>query len=99
MHPARYFAPLKTAVLVGLGREHLTPARQQRFNSAAFVGADGKLLSVYDKMQLVMFGEYVPLFNFWPALYKLTPMGEGITPGERASRRDRWHLVFADHLF
>jgi apolipoprotein N-acyltransferase len=82
--PGKYFAPLATAALVGLGREHLTAARQQRFNSAAFVGADGKLLSVYDKMQLVMFGEYVPLFNLWPALYKLTPMGEGITPGEGA---------------
>jgi apolipoprotein N-acyltransferase len=82
--PGKYFAPLATAALVGLGREHLTPARQQRFNSAAFVGANGELLSVYDKMGLVMFGEYVPLFQFWPALYKLTPMGEGVTPGQQA---------------
>jgi apolipoprotein N-acyltransferase len=83
--PGKYFAPLNTAALVGLGREHLTPARQQRFNSAAFVTADGKLASVYDKMGLVMFGEYVPLFNFWPSLYKLTPMGEGVTPGEHGA--------------
>ena len=81
----KFFSPLGTAALVGLGREHLTPSRQQRFNSAAFVAADGKLASVYDKMKLVMFGEYVPLFSYWPALYKLTPMGEGVAPGQRAT--------------
>jgi apolipoprotein N-acyltransferase len=82
--PGQFFARWKAAALVGLGREHLTPLREQRFNSAAFISADGELLNVYDKMHLVMFGEYVPLFSLWPSLYKLTPMGEGLTPGERA---------------
>jgi apolipoprotein N-acyltransferase len=82
--PGEFFARWRTPALVGLGREHLSASREQRYNSAAFVSADGELLSVYDKMHLVMFGEYVPLFSLWPALYKLTPMGEGLTAGERA---------------
>jgi apolipoprotein N-acyltransferase len=82
--PGQFFSRWQTAALVGLGREHLTPMREQRFNSAAFISAEGELLSVYDKMHLVMFGEYVPLFGLWPSLYKLTPLGEGLTPGERA---------------
>ena len=32
-------------------------------------------------MHLVMFGEYIPLFDIWPSLYKLTPLGEGVTAG------------------
>lgn len=34
---------------------------QQQFNSAMFIGPDGKLLDRYGKMHLVMFGEYIPL--------------------------------------
>jgi apolipoprotein N-acyltransferase len=82
--PGRFFSALGKPVLVGAGREHLTPERQQRFNSAVFVGADGQILGVYDKTHLVMFGEYVPLFDLWPSLYRLTPMGEGLTAGEHA---------------
>jgi apolipoprotein N-acyltransferase len=82
--PGQFFARWQTPALVGLGREHLSSGREQRYNSAAFVSGEGELLSVYDKMHLVMFGEYVPLFSLWPALYKLTPMGEGLSQGERA---------------
>ncbi len=81
--PGQFFAPLATPVLVGVGREHLSNERDFRFNSAMFVSAQGDLLSVYDKMQLVMFGEYVPLFGLWPALYELTPMGGGVTAGTK----------------
>jgi apolipoprotein N-acyltransferase len=71
-----------SCVLVGLGREHLTNDRNQRWNSAAFVNRDGEI-EHYDKQKLVMFGEYVPFFDLWPALYRLTPMGEGLSRGEQ----------------
>ena len=44
--PANTSRALGTPVLLGLGREHFTPKREQRFNSAAFISADGKLLGV-----------------------------------------------------
>lgn len=72
-----------TTILVGLSREHLSNQRNQRWNSSVFVDRDGAVLSHYDKMHLVMFGEYVPLFDLWPSLYELTPMGEGLSWGEQ----------------
>jgi apolipoprotein N-acyltransferase len=76
-----------SCVLVGLGREHLTNDRNERWNSAAFVDRDGEI-DHYDKQKLVMFGEYVPFFDLWPALYQLTPMGEGLSRGERPQSFD-----------
>ena len=55
--------------------------KYQRYNTALFVDPTGKVADRYDKMHPVMFGEYVPLGNFFPWLYKLTPMGSGLTPG------------------
>ncbi len=78
----RFFAALQAPVLVGLTREVIAPDRYQRYNSCVFVAADGRQLSYYDKMHLVMFGEYVPLFDWFPSLYAITPMGGGLSRGE-----------------
>ncbi len=92
-----------SCVLVGLAREHLTNDRYQRWNSAAFVDRRGEI-AYYDKQHLVMFGEYVPFFDLWPALYQLTPMGEGLSRGERPAsfevfRVPREHHVKSDYRF
>lgn len=39
----------------------IEPDRMRRHNAALFVGPDGKLIRRYDKMHLVMIGEYMPL--------------------------------------
>jgi apolipoprotein N-acyltransferase len=47
--------------------------RVQYFNSAYFLGRDGRLLDVYDKIHLVPFGEYIPLkriFSFTTTISK-----------------------------
>ncbi|MDA0657617.1 MAG: apolipoprotein N-acyltransferase [Planctomycetota bacterium] len=51
------------------------------FNSVLHLDSDGHILSRYDKMHPVMFGEYVPLGNVFPWLYRLTPMPYGLTAG------------------
>ncbi|MDZ4819014.1 MAG: apolipoprotein N-acyltransferase [Planctomycetota bacterium] len=78
---SQYVERFGIPALLGLSREHYTPDRNQRFNTALFVDADGKLIGYYDKMHLVMFGEYFPLFDLYPSLYMLTPLGEGLSSG------------------
>ena len=73
---------LDTPMLVGLATsEHWTADGVERYNTALLVGRDGKQRGRYDKMQLVMFGEYVPLGDWIPRLYDLTPLSGGLTPG------------------
>jgi len=49
--------------------------KYQLSNSALLMSPDGEVLSVYDKIHLVPYGEYVPLRKFFPFIEKLV---EGI---------------------
>ena len=72
-------------MLIGALAEETAPARH--FNSAYFISPQGKLLGRYDKMRLVLYGEYTPLKRFFPFLQALRPpiMGPDLTAGgERA---------------
>jgi apolipoprotein N-acyltransferase len=68
-------------MLVGMAWDHLSQGAWTRFNSAVLIGTDGEVAGRYDKRHLVMFGEYVPLGNVFPWLYKATPMEGGLTSG------------------
>lgn len=73
--------------LVGLDRQVITPQSAdgtEHYNSALFLAADGTPLARYDKMHPVMFGEYIPLANRFPWLYRLTPLPAGLTAGRTA---------------
>jgi apolipoprotein N-acyltransferase len=72
---------LHSPLLIGLDSYHFTADGEQIFNSAVYVSASGDLLGRYDKMHLVMFGEYIPFAHYLTWLYKLTPLTLGTTPG------------------
>jgi apolipoprotein N-acyltransferase len=71
---------LGTPVLVGVDRVHFladeasatdTP-HYRAYNSAALVGRDGRIVGTYDKVHLVMFGEYVPFSKWLPVLDRIS---------------------------
>jgi apolipoprotein N-acyltransferase len=83
---AVYAQRYRTTWLVGLDRQVATPDAAggvRHYNSALFLDGDGQVLARYDKMHPVMFGEYVPLAERFPILYRLTPLPGGLTAGTR----------------
>jgi len=81
---AVYARRYDTTWIVGLDRQRLTPnapGGAQHFNAALVLDPAGRPRACYDKMHPVMFGEYVPFGDRFPALYRLTPLPAGLTPG------------------
>ena len=70
-----------TCWLVGLDRQAVAPHATQNFNCGLFLDATGAPLACYSKMHPVMFGEYIPLADRFPFLYRLTPLPAGLTAG------------------
>jgi apolipoprotein N-acyltransferase len=91
---ARAGAPL----LVGTDAWHHGVDSTGHFNSALLIGRDGKLIERYDKMHPVMFGEYVPLGNWLPWLYHLTPMSGGLTPGRTPVAMEVGGLILSPNI-
>jgi apolipoprotein N-acyltransferase len=84
---AAYARRYGTVWVVGLDTQILTPdaaSGVRSYNSALFLDARGRVLGRYDKMFPVLFGEYVPLGDRFPWLYRLTPLPGGLTPGIEA---------------
>jgi apolipoprotein N-acyltransferase len=55
------------------------------WNSAIAISADGRIGDHFDKIQLLAFGEYVPLGDLFPVLYKWSPLASHLTPGTSAA--------------
>lgn len=56
----------------------------QHYNTSLLIGPAGNIEARYDKMHPVMFGEYLPLGDWFPWLYQLTPLGAGLSTGSAA---------------
>ena len=53
------------------------------YNSALLVNEDGQLISQYDKIRLLPFGEYVPLPHWLPGASLITAIVGDFTPGDK----------------
>ena len=53
------------------------------YNSALLINEEGRLISQYDKIRLMPFGEYVPLPQWLPGASLITGIVGDFTPGEK----------------
>jgi apolipoprotein N-acyltransferase len=79
--------PPGTVLITGAARPATaapTPGVLRAYNSIYTIDHDGSILSVYDKMHLVPFGEYLPLQSFLESLglMQLTKLPGGYIPGD-----------------
>jgi len=67
--------------LVGLDKQVFAPEATRHFNCGLFLDAAGRPTACYAKLHPVMFGEYIPLADRFPVLYRLSPLPAGLTAG------------------
>lgn len=80
---------LDTHLLFGsVGIRGVKDNKYQLSNSAVLISPDGEVLSVYDKIHLVPFGEYVPLRKFLPFIEKLVVGIGDFKPGKEYTIMD-----------
>jgi apolipoprotein N-acyltransferase len=85
--------PQGTVLITGAIRAPEVPAGhkiERAYNSIYVIDHDGTILSVYDKMHLVPFGEFLPFQNFLESLglLQLTKLPGGFIPGDRRRAMD-----------
>ena len=79
----KYHAALLTGAEVRETSGDGGSSQTKGYNSALFVAPDGEIVGRYDKMNPVMFGEYIPFGEQFPWLYQLSPLRGGLTAGAR----------------
>ncbi|MGA2069480.1 MAG: apolipoprotein N-acyltransferase [Thermoguttaceae bacterium] len=72
---------LCTPLVFGTDRAESDAEGERFYNTAVYLSPTGDVLGHYDKMQLVMFGEYVPWSEYLPWLARLTPLPISATAG------------------
>jgi apolipoprotein N-acyltransferase len=69
-------------LIIGSDDFDLRGTNEVYFNSSFLVTPRGELISTYRKRRLVIFGEYIPLYDYIPFVKYLTPITGGFTPGD-----------------
>jgi len=72
---------LAVPMIFGAERKESDAQGDRYYNTAAYVSPRGTVLDCYDKVHLVMFGEYVPWAEYLPWLARLTPLPVSATAG------------------
>lgn len=57
------------------------PDEPEQFNAALLADAQGRVTARYYKVHPVMFGEYIPFGEWFPIVYKITPLPGGLDRG------------------
>jgi apolipoprotein N-acyltransferase len=78
----------RVPMLLGMSTVWDRQDRRRLYNSAVLVDRTGEVLGHYDKMHLVMFGEYVPGGDTWPWLNRFTPLSATSSHGEKPAAFD-----------
>ncbi len=66
-----------------VGALSIDSAADDVYNAALLLDSNGLVRDRYFKIHRVLFGEYVPLQEWFPILDRLTPIGKGLTPGRQ----------------
>ncbi len=90
--------PLPPPLLLGIDAAYYTNQGYEVFNSALFVDPQGAPMARYDKMHPVMFGEYIPLADYFPFLYRITPLTGGLTAGREAVSQKIGDVRYAPNI-
>lgn len=89
---------LAVPLLAGVNVDHFGPEGRQDYNAAMLFNQQGELVDRYDKMHPVIFGEYMPLGDYFPWLYEFSPMVDGLAAGEGPQAIQIGSLTFAPSI-
>jgi len=87
-----------SAVPTIIGTSTIDLSQQIVFNSAILLDNKGQPLGRYDKSHRVMFGEYVPVLEYFPSMMKHLPINTNLTPGTETRLFESGHLKIAPNI-
>ena len=85
-------------LIAGTDIHDLSVVDTPTYNSAILFQPDGKVRDIYRKSHLVMFGEYIPLGDYFPWLYNLLPIGPGLAAGNGVLMFEIDGVVFVPNI-